>query len=78
MEYICETSKGYAKTARRTGDPATVKFTDDFRFVAVHGGNAPGVSITLAGRDGESVSTGDYTVVISTKDFLAIARSLKG
>tara|TARA_Y100000310_G_scaffold298871_1_gene333212 strand:- start:856 stop:1092 length:237 start_codon:yes stop_codon:yes gene_type:complete len=78
MEYKCETSKGYAKTTRRTGDPVAVKFTDDFRFVGLYGGNSPGVSITLVGRDGAGCNPGEYTVVIAVADFLAIARSLKG
>ena len=77
MEYKCETSRGYAKTARKGGDPIAVQFTDDFRFVGPYGGNAPGVSIKFIGRDGDT-ALGEYTVVIATQDFLAIARSLKG
>ena len=76
MEYICETSKGSGQNARKVGEPYAIKFSDELRFVGKYGGNAEGVSITAVDRGGNVV--GDYTTVIAVKDFLAIARSLKG
>jgi len=70
MEYICETGSH----KRQAGDPHAVKFTDGEQFVGQYGGTSNAVTITAVDRYGAALTNCTITV----KDFLAIARSLKG
>ena len=70
MEYKCETDRH----GRDTGDVYAIQFTDDARYVDVRGNDFDGVAITMADQDGNTLGT----AVVQVKDFLAIARLLKG
>ena len=70
MEYKCETNRH----GRDTGDAYAIRFTDDARFFDAQGGNTDGVAITAVDRGGNTLTH----CVIAVRDFLAIARSLKG
>ena len=69
MEYKCETNP----QGRDTGDAYAIQFTDDARFFDDRGGNTEGVAITAVDRGGNTLTH----CVITVRDFLAIARSLK-
>ena len=70
MEYKRETNRH----DRDTGDAYAIQFTDDARFFDAQGGNTDGVAITAVDRDGNTLTH----CVIAARDYLAIARPLKG
>ena len=69
MEYKCETNRH----GPNVGDSYAIQFTDDARFLDVQGSDLDGVAITLADRDGNTLST----AVVQVKDILAIAKELE-